>query len=800
VTSVLDSLRHPGAVKSRAFGHADEKPYRRLTGDWIRVGIAAVLLTASVAHHGDDTTAELTFKKFWASLPSGLHGFFEMLSRLGSLWAVALVAGAALIARRWRLALELAIAGGAAWFLGRFIAFVDAGDSVSSAVKHVFDTSMQPTYPTVPLAIMTAVILTASPFLTRPVRRIGPVVLFLVAIGTFYRASAGFNAVFAAFVLGWGLAAVLHLVFGSPAGRPTATQVAAALEELGVPASNVRLAPDQARGFTVMLADRADGPPLRVRVYGRDAADTQLVGKFWRFLVYKDSGATLTLTRLQQVEHEALCQIVAQNAGAHVPELVAAGVAGPSAALLVTSLPEGERFADVANQETTLRTLWRQVAALRAKRVAHGALDLDHVTVIAGVPTIVDFSLASVSAPQQRLDVDVANLLVSSALLIGADRAVAVALDGIGKDAVAAALPLLSKPALSQATRAALHHNKKLLDQLQQEVSTATDVAVLSQVELRRVKPLTVVMIFGLLFALWVILGEVGSIRDLIDTLASADWPWVVACAILTQLTQVSYAFTTIGSVDEKIPLGPAVLMQYAVAFTNLVLPTGAASTLMNIRFLQKQGSSIPVATSSGVLIGLSGTVTQFFLFIVTAFAVGQSGEISKIGGSGSGGDDAKLILLGVVAAAVLLGIVFVVPKLRRFTREKVWPQLMNGLRNVWSVLTTPRKLFLVMGGSIGAQLLNSLGLGAALLAYGSSLPVGELILVVTGAGFISSLVPVPGGIGVAEASLIAGLTAFGVPPEAASAAVVTYRLFTTYLPPIPGSYATKWLVANGDL
>ena len=79
-------------------------------------------------------------------------------------------------------------------------------------------------------------------------------------------------------------------------------------------------------------------------------------------------------------------------------------------------------------------------------------------------------------------------------------------------------------------------------------------------------------------------------------------------------------------------------------------------------------------------------------------------------------------------------------------------------------------------------------------------LSLGELILVVTGAGFIASVVPVPGGIGVAEASLIAGLTAFGVDPTIASAAVVTYRLFTTYLPPIPGSYATKWLVAHGDL
>lgn len=278
VTSVLDSLRYPGTVRNRAFGHADERPYRRLTADWVRVAVAAVLLTVSVAHHGD-APAELAFKKFWVSLPSGLHWFFEMLSRLGSLWALLMVVAAALVTRRWRLALELVLAGGGAWFLGRLIAFIDGGDSISTAVKHVFDGSLQPTYPTVPLAIMTAVILTASPLLTRSVRRIGPLLAFFVAVGTWYRADAGFNATFAAFVLGLGIAAALYLTFGSPAGRPTVAQVAGALDELGVMAANVRLVATQSCGYTVMLADRADGSPLHVRVYGRDAADTQLVGK-----------------------------------------------------------------------------------------------------------------------------------------------------------------------------------------------------------------------------------------------------------------------------------------------------------------------------------------------------------------------------------------------------------------------------------------------------------------------------------------------------------------------------------------
>jgi uncharacterized membrane protein YbhN (UPF0104 family) len=237
-----------------------------------------------------------------------------------------------------------------------------------------------------------------------------------------------------------------------------------------------------------------------------------------------------------------------------------------------------------------------------------------------------------------------------------------------------------------------------------------------------------------------------------------------------------------------------------AVSFANLVAPTGAASTIMNIRFLQKQGVEVGAATSSGVLVGISGTIAQFGLFVLTAFAVGQQGSLSQIG-SGSGDKDAgKLILLGVFVVAAVSGIVLAVPRLRRFSRDKVWPQVIGAVRNIWGILTTPRQLFMVLGGSIGAQLLYSLCLLCCLHAYGGSLSFGEIVFVNTSASFLASLVPAPGGIGVAEAALIAGLTAFGIPSEVATATVVTHRLFTTYLPPIWGSYATKWLIAEGYL
>jgi uncharacterized protein (TIRG00374 family) len=312
------------------------------------------------------------------------------------------------------------------------------------------------------------------------------------------------------------------------------------------------------------------------------------------------------------------------------------------------------------------------------------------------------------------------------------------------------------------------------------------------------VKPLTIVMFVAFGFAIWVILGQIGSIGELIDTLKTADIPWLIAGFLFAQSTSVAFAIVTIGSVPDPIPLFPATILQMAISFTNMVAPSGAASTVMNIRFLQKQGVEIGAATSSGVLAGLSGTMAQFGLFVISAIIVGQSAQLDNIGGPGD--DDAKLILLVVVLAAIAIGTALVVPRLRRFTRDKVWPQVVGAVRNIWGILTNPRQLTYVLGGSISSQLLYALCLGCCLHAYGGSLSFLDLVFVNTSASFLASLTPVPGGMGVQEASLIAGLTAFGVNSEIATAAVITHRLFTTYLPPIWGSYATKWLVADGYL
>ena len=154
-------------------------------------------------------------------------------------------------------------------------------------------------------------------------------------------------AVLASLAVGVGVTAVVHLIFGSPLGLPSADEVRLLLDDLDIDAVDVAPAPRQTWGSGSSTA-RLDGDDLDISVYGRDASDAQLLAKTTRFLLYRDSGPTLTFTRRQQVEHEAYLTLMAERAGAQVAGVLAAGPAGPAKdALLVTRPPPGRRLAEL---------------------------------------------------------------------------------------------------------------------------------------------------------------------------------------------------------------------------------------------------------------------------------------------------------------------------------------------------------------------------------------------------------------------------------------------------------------------
>jgi uncharacterized membrane protein YbhN (UPF0104 family) len=239
------------------------------------------------------------------------------------------------------------------------------------------------------------------------------------------------------------------------------------------------------------------------------------------------------------------------------------------------------------------------------------------------------------------------------------------------------------------------------------------------------------------------------------------------------------------------LPLLPCVVLQSAIKFINLTVPSSAGRIGMNLRFLQRQGVPSGEALAAGAVDDVSETIVQAALFFVALSFVNVDLDTSEF--SGAGPDRRLLVGIGV-ALLVSAVMVMAVPKLR----NRVVPQVRGALSGLWSVARVRGKRIELFGGNIGSELFYAFALGATCLAYGVHLNLAQLVFVNTAASVLSSLIPVPGGIGAAEASLSAGLIALGVDESSAFAIAITQRLCTFYIPPIWGYFSLRWLDQKG--
>jgi uncharacterized protein (TIRG00374 family) len=176
------------------------------------------------------------------------------------------------------------------------------------------------------------------------------------------------------------------------------------------------------------------------------------------------------------------------------------------------------------------------------------------------------------------------------------------------------------------------------------------------------------------------------------------------------------------------------------------------------------------------------------------------SGSSSSTTSSSSTSSDHNALLLLLVLVVVGLVIALVVPRYRAAIKAAV-PRYRAMLRaqrsqaaTALGVLRHMTKVLLLLGGTLGAQLLQALVLGICLKAFGYDATVAQLILINTAVSLFAGFMPVPGGMGVAEAGYTAGLEAIGVPAAAALSTAIAFRLVTFYLPPLWGAPAMRWL------
>ncbi|WP_418959009.1 lysylphosphatidylglycerol synthase transmembrane domain-containing protein [Streptomyces tritici] len=717
--------------------------------------------------------------------------------------------------------------------------------------------------------------MTAVGMARRPRWRV--VLWFVLLLDAFTMLVAGYTTAFSIILtvlIGWTVAYGTLYTVGSPNVRPTGQTLLAGLRRVGFkPVSALRAEGlpdtvehgDRGRRYIVTLED---GPPLDVTVVDREQQAHGFFYRVWRRLTLRAISTRRSIVSLRQaLEQEALLAYAAIAAGANAPKLIATSELGPDAVMLVYEHLGGRPLDSLEDKEVTDELVlgaWRQVKALQSRRIAHRRLAGDAILVDrSGKVILTDLSGGEIAAGDLVLRMDIAQLLTTLGLRVGAERVVAAAVEVLGPDAVADCLPLLQPIALTRSTRAELRRLARERSKREREAvleaseaakraraesaaaagapaggSTKADrkaVRAEKQADKRAEKRALDTALDGareedllaqirqqvLLIRPQAPVEPVRLERIKPRTLVSLIAGAVAAYFLLSQIARTPLstiaeanwgwvAAAVLFSALSYIAAAMSLLgfVPERVSFARTVVAQVAGSFVKIVAPAAVGGVALNTRflQRSGVRPGLavaSVGASQLFglgAHILLLLAFGYLTGTEK----SQSFTPSRTVIAGLLTVAVLVLVVTAIPFMRKFVSTRVRSLFAGVVPRMLDVLQRPMKLVTGIGGMLLLTGMFVLCLDASIRAFGQgeaeTLSFASVAVVFLAGNALGSAAPTPGGVGAVEGALTFGLAAVGLPLHVATPAVLLFRLLTLWLPVLPGWLCFNWLTKKGAL
>jgi uncharacterized membrane protein YbhN (UPF0104 family) len=291
----------------------------------------------------------------------------------------------------------------------------------------------------------------------------------------------------------------------------------------------------------------------------------------------------------------------------------------------------------------------------------------------------------------------------------------------------------------------------------------------------------TVLAVAALVVGLLAMWNQLPSPTAIAASLTSIDPVWVIV-ALVAQCLSV-FAFAEIQrrlvvDLGGRLSRGGSVQLTLASGAISMAMPAGSAFgagyTFRRLRHTGLTHADIAVSmiASAGLL---SGTLVALYLLLTGPKLLDQLADVIGRDQVGS------LVLL--VGAVLLLAIL----RPRSFVRPAADDRRRHRHAPVTAALsavsTVPAGTWSSSAGWAAVKWAADFGvLISATAAVGASVDVVAMATVYLGVQLLRQFPVTPGGIGVVEAALLAGLIAAGADPAPAAAAVLVYRLCTFWL------------------
>ena len=222
------------------------------------------------------------------------------------------------------------------------------------------------------------------------------------------------------------------------------------------------------------------------------------------------------------------------------------------------------------------------------------------------------------------------------------------------------------------------------------------------------------------------------------------------------------------------------------------VSPPTLGSVAVNVRYLQR--AKVP-AVAAGASVAVS-QVLAFFIHVGLLFIMGVVAGSSQAFTF----DPPKQVIVAIGAVAVALGLLMLLPSVRRWVVAKSRPSLAPVVPRLVLLAQSPAKLALGVFGMLLLNLAFCAALVASVRAFGGGGTIAAISLVYLAGSTLGQAAPTPGGVGAVETVMTAGLVAMGLDSTVAVPAVLLFRVLTFWLPTIPGYLAFQGLQRRGHL
>ena len=643
------------------------------------------------------------------------------------------------------------------------------------------------------IASSAAAIVVFAPFVTRRWRQalwtlFGVLLALDVAISVHPPA-----ATLIALAVGPMVGSATLLAFGRPTSRPTVAAITTSLGAAGLPVTELAAASVDARGSTPYFARSEKGERLFVKVLGANERAADLLFRLYRRLRLRNVGDERPDSSLRRtVEHEALVSLQARDVGVRTPRMRAVASVGADSFLLAYDQIDGSSIDKVPAaelDESVLAALWDQVAIMRTHRIAHRDLRLANVFLDDdGAPWVIDFGFAEVAASDALLHADVAQLLASLAVAVGAERALSSALETLGGESVAGAVPRLQMVALSGATQTALKQRPGLLEELR---NTALERLAMAEPELdplTRFRPGNGVLLVASAAALFIGLPVVVGFDRVVDVTGAADWSHLgtVAGAVVVLLAATGWELYSVAPVS--LPAWPTALTAVASFFASTTGPAQSRANSLSSRFLELHGlphDEARAAVSLGAAAPQGALAVMLVAFVI--WAAPGAFEAVDI-------DRPRALLVGGVVV-VLLGLAsLAVPAVRSELSESIGKGWARTRQGISQLAGSPSRLVTTAAAGTTVAIVHLVALRNSLEVFGADTPMATVGVVVFSALLVAYFVPTPGHVVAIEVLLLAGLRATGIDLAVALCAVLLYRTAVFWVPVLLGAPALWYL------